>query len=217
LRGQQAFEDNFCNCWLFGKQPAIWLLEHERVLLDELQDKRKFEGVEVIRVDRTVDPEEGDKKKAEEKARGLLRQTGVENLAKPWIIPPQPFRHAKTENGKPREAETSAYLSKGPKYQKSGPGIFIERTPVHSLWRLRRSDVGSHASMRRPIRCRYPGKAPIDPRKSGIRWVRLRSRIRRRRSRLGKLLAQKRRCSSDNYPRDGNRDWRDFNQPALNV
>jgi hypothetical protein len=49
-------------------------LEHERVLLDELQDKRKFEGVEVIRVDRTVDPEEGDKKKPRRERGTCLRK-----------------------------------------------------------------------------------------------------------------------------------------------
>jgi hypothetical protein len=46
--------------------------EHEKLLLDEL---RQFEGVEVVSVDRIVDPEQPDKKKAEEEARGLLGQT----------------------------------------------------------------------------------------------------------------------------------------------
>ena len=48
--------------------------EHETLLLDEL---RQFEAVSV---DRTVDPEQPDKKKAEEEARTLLRQTGADVL-----------------------------------------------------------------------------------------------------------------------------------------
>jgi tetratricopeptide (TPR) repeat protein len=51
--------------------------EHEKLLLDEL---RQFEGVEVVSVDRIVDPEQPDKKKAEEEARGLLGQTGTDVL-----------------------------------------------------------------------------------------------------------------------------------------
>jgi hypothetical protein len=51
--------------------------EHETLLLDEL---RQFEGVEAVSVDRTVDPEQPDKKKAEEEARTLLRQTGADVL-----------------------------------------------------------------------------------------------------------------------------------------
>jgi tetratricopeptide (TPR) repeat protein len=51
--------------------------EHETLLLDEL---RQFEGVEVVSVDRTVDSEQPAKKKAEEEARGLLRQTGADVL-----------------------------------------------------------------------------------------------------------------------------------------
>ena len=51
--------------------------EHESLLLDEL---RHFESVEVVSVDRTVDPEQSDKKIAEEDARGLLRQTRADVL-----------------------------------------------------------------------------------------------------------------------------------------
>jgi hypothetical protein len=51
--------------------------EHETLLLDEL---RQFEGVEAVSVDRTVDPEQPDKKIAQEEARGLLRQTGADVL-----------------------------------------------------------------------------------------------------------------------------------------
>jgi hypothetical protein len=51
--------------------------EHEALLLDEL---RHFESVEVISIDRTVDPEQSDKKKAEEKARGVLQQTRADVL-----------------------------------------------------------------------------------------------------------------------------------------
>src|SRR6202040_1029728 len=51
--------------------------EHETLLLDEL---RQFEGVEAVSVDRTVDPEQPDKKIAEEEARGLLKQTGADVL-----------------------------------------------------------------------------------------------------------------------------------------
>ena len=51
--------------------------EHETLLLDEL---RQFEGMEVVSVDRTVDPEQPDKKKADEEARGLLGQTGADVL-----------------------------------------------------------------------------------------------------------------------------------------
>jgi hypothetical protein len=51
--------------------------EHERLLLDEL---RQFEGVEAISVDRTVEPEQPDKKKAEEEARDLLKKTGADVL-----------------------------------------------------------------------------------------------------------------------------------------
>ena len=45
--------------------------EHERLVRDGL---REFEGAEVLRVDRTVDLDQPDEKKAEEEARGLLRQ-----------------------------------------------------------------------------------------------------------------------------------------------
>jgi hypothetical protein len=56
--------------------------EHEKLLLDELP---RFEGVEVQQVDRTIkwptaDSESEAKKKAEEEARGLLRQTGADVL-----------------------------------------------------------------------------------------------------------------------------------------
>jgi hypothetical protein len=51
--------------------------EHKTLLLDEL---RQFEGVEAVSVDRTVDPEQPDKKIAQEEARGLLRQTGADVL-----------------------------------------------------------------------------------------------------------------------------------------
>ncbi len=51
--------------------------EHETLLLDEL---RQFDGVAVVSVDRTVDPDQPDKKVVEEKARGLLRQTGADVL-----------------------------------------------------------------------------------------------------------------------------------------
>jgi hypothetical protein len=51
--------------------------EHETLLLDEL---RQFEGVEVVSVDRIVDPDQPAKNKAEEEARGLLRQTGADVL-----------------------------------------------------------------------------------------------------------------------------------------
>ena len=50
--------------------------EHEKLLLDEL---RHFEGVETIPVPRAVDPEEGDRKKADAKAR-VLRETGADVL-----------------------------------------------------------------------------------------------------------------------------------------
>jgi hypothetical protein len=43
--------------------------EHERLLLDELL---QFEGVETVSIPRTVDPDQLDKKKAEEDARSLL-------------------------------------------------------------------------------------------------------------------------------------------------
>jgi hypothetical protein len=51
--------------------------EHERLVRDGL---REFEGAEVLRVDRTVDLDQPDEKKAEEEARGLLRQTGADVL-----------------------------------------------------------------------------------------------------------------------------------------
>jgi hypothetical protein len=51
--------------------------EHETLLLDELG---QFEGVEVVSVDRSVDPEQPDKKKVEEKARGLLQKCGADVL-----------------------------------------------------------------------------------------------------------------------------------------
>jgi tetratricopeptide (TPR) repeat protein len=51
--------------------------EHKKLLLDEL---RHFEGVETIPVPRTVDPDQPDKKKAEQEARGLLEQTGADVL-----------------------------------------------------------------------------------------------------------------------------------------
>jgi hypothetical protein len=51
--------------------------EHETLLLDEL---RQFEGAEAVSVDRTVDPEQPDKKIAEEEAHGLLKQTGADVL-----------------------------------------------------------------------------------------------------------------------------------------
>ena len=51
--------------------------EHENLLLDEL---RQFEGVKTISVDHTPDPEQPAKRKAEEKARGLLQQTGADVL-----------------------------------------------------------------------------------------------------------------------------------------
>jgi hypothetical protein len=51
--------------------------EHERLVRDGL---REFEGAEVLRVDRTVDLDQPDEKKAEEEARGLLRQTGAHVL-----------------------------------------------------------------------------------------------------------------------------------------
>jgi hypothetical protein len=55
-------------------------LEHELLLVDELQDKQKFEGFEVRRIDRTLDPVEEDEKKAEEAARVLLQKTGADVL-----------------------------------------------------------------------------------------------------------------------------------------
>jgi hypothetical protein len=55
-------------------------LDHEHLLFDELRDKRKFEGVEIIRVDRTVDPEESAEETIEAKARALLKQTGADVL-----------------------------------------------------------------------------------------------------------------------------------------
>ena len=54
--------------------------EHENLLLDEL---RHFEGAETVSVPRTVDfdqPNQPNKKKAEEEARGLLQQTGADVL-----------------------------------------------------------------------------------------------------------------------------------------
>ena len=51
--------------------------EHEKLLLDELQH---FEGVETVPIPRAVDLEEEDKKKAEEGARGLLKDTGADAL-----------------------------------------------------------------------------------------------------------------------------------------
>jgi hypothetical protein len=51
--------------------------EHEKLLLDEL---RNFEGVETVPIPRTVDPDQPGKKKAEEEARGLLKQTGADVL-----------------------------------------------------------------------------------------------------------------------------------------
>jgi hypothetical protein len=51
--------------------------EHEALLLDELG---QFESVELVSVDRTVDPEQPAKTKAEEKARGLLQETGADVL-----------------------------------------------------------------------------------------------------------------------------------------
>jgi tetratricopeptide (TPR) repeat protein len=51
--------------------------EHERLVRDGL---REFEGAEVLRVDRTVDPDQPDEKKAKEEAGGLLRQTGADVL-----------------------------------------------------------------------------------------------------------------------------------------
>jgi hypothetical protein len=51
--------------------------EHETLLLDEL---RHFEAVDVIRIDRALDPERKLKKKVEEKARRLLKKTGADVL-----------------------------------------------------------------------------------------------------------------------------------------
>ena len=53
--------------------------EHEGILLDEL-GHFEVEGVEVLPVDRTVDPEEPAKKDAEDKARDLLKKTGADVL-----------------------------------------------------------------------------------------------------------------------------------------
>jgi tetratricopeptide (TPR) repeat protein len=53
--------------------------EHEGILLDEL-GHFEVEGVEVLPVDRTVDPEEPAKKDAEDKARDLLEKTGADVL-----------------------------------------------------------------------------------------------------------------------------------------
>src|SRR5690242_16161806 len=51
--------------------------EHETLVRDGL---REFEGAEVLRVDRTVDPDQPDEKNADEEARVLLRQTGADVL-----------------------------------------------------------------------------------------------------------------------------------------
>jgi tetratricopeptide (TPR) repeat protein len=60
--------------------------EHEDLLLDELQHF-EVEGVEVLPLDRTVDPEEPDRKKLEAEARGLLRKTGADVLIWGSVIP----------------------------------------------------------------------------------------------------------------------------------
>lgn len=57
--------------------------EHEKLLLDEL---RHFEGVETVPVPRRVDPDQPDKKKNEEEARGLLRETGADVLISGNVI-----------------------------------------------------------------------------------------------------------------------------------
>ena len=51
--------------------------EHERLMRDGL---REFEGAEVVKVDRTVDPDQPDENKAEEEAQGLLKKTGADVL-----------------------------------------------------------------------------------------------------------------------------------------
>lgn len=53
--------------------------QHEGILLDEL-GHFEVEGVEVLPIDRTVDPEEPAKKNAEDKAQDLLKKTGADVL-----------------------------------------------------------------------------------------------------------------------------------------
>jgi hypothetical protein len=53
--------------------------QHEGILLDELEHF-EVEGVKILPVDRTVDPEEPAKKNAEDKAQDLLKKTGADVL-----------------------------------------------------------------------------------------------------------------------------------------
>ena len=52
-------------------------LEHERLLRDQLDH---FESVKTLPLDRTLDPDQPDKKKSEEEARGLLKKDGADVL-----------------------------------------------------------------------------------------------------------------------------------------